>query len=274
MAGAAGQAVPEKIPWDDPAFSARMLREHLDQRHGAASRPFETIDLHCAWIASDVLGETPGRVLDLGCGPGLYTARLAGRGHSCTGIDISPASVEYAKTTATADGLDCTYLLGDVRSVDLGGPYDLAMMIFGEINVFSRADAGALLTRVCAALAPGGRLIVELHTAEAVAAEGRAPASWFSSRGGLYSPVPHLVLSESGWDQASAETWARHYVIDAATGSVALYGERISAYEQAEFSAMLGTAGFGGVQYRSDFGGVSDDAFVVVTATRLAAGAG
>ena len=26
------------LPWNDPAFSARMLREHLDESHGAASR--------------------------------------------------------------------------------------------------------------------------------------------------------------------------------------------------------------------------------------------
>jgi hypothetical protein len=26
------------LPWDDPAFSQRMLREHLDQSHSAASR--------------------------------------------------------------------------------------------------------------------------------------------------------------------------------------------------------------------------------------------
>jgi len=28
----------EKIPWDDPAFSERMLKEHLSQEHDAASR--------------------------------------------------------------------------------------------------------------------------------------------------------------------------------------------------------------------------------------------
>ena len=27
-----------KIPWDEPEFSARMLREHLSQEHDAASR--------------------------------------------------------------------------------------------------------------------------------------------------------------------------------------------------------------------------------------------
>lgn len=34
----------EKIPWNDPAFSKRMLKEHLSQAHDAASRRSETID--------------------------------------------------------------------------------------------------------------------------------------------------------------------------------------------------------------------------------------
>ena len=32
----------EKIPWNEPGFSRRMLREHLSQEHDAASRRFET----------------------------------------------------------------------------------------------------------------------------------------------------------------------------------------------------------------------------------------
>ena len=28
----------EKIPWNDPEFSRRMLKEHLSQKHDAASR--------------------------------------------------------------------------------------------------------------------------------------------------------------------------------------------------------------------------------------------
>jgi hypothetical protein len=38
----------EKIPWNEPAFSARMLQEHLSQEHDAASRRFATIDAHVA----------------------------------------------------------------------------------------------------------------------------------------------------------------------------------------------------------------------------------
>ncbi|MEZ4569909.1 MAG: hypothetical protein R2849_06205 [Thermomicrobiales bacterium] len=35
-----------KIPWDDPDFSSRMLREHLSQDHDAASRRISMIDRH------------------------------------------------------------------------------------------------------------------------------------------------------------------------------------------------------------------------------------
>ena len=87
----------EKIPWNDPEFSKRMLREHLSQEHDAASRRFEIIDKHVSWIHNHILNGNPTRILDLGCGPGLYTNRLARLGHQCVGIDFSPASIAYAR---------------------------------------------------------------------------------------------------------------------------------------------------------------------------------
>ena len=71
-----------KIPWHEPGFSKRMLLEHLSQEHDRAIRRLETIDKHVSWINNHVLGATAARVLDLGCGPGFYTARLARLGHT------------------------------------------------------------------------------------------------------------------------------------------------------------------------------------------------
>src|SRR6266542_3437561 len=83
----------DNIPWHEPAFSARMLAEHLSQAHDAASRRAATIDRQVAWIHEAVLRGRPTRILDLGCGPGLYTGRLARLGHTCVGIDYSPAAI-------------------------------------------------------------------------------------------------------------------------------------------------------------------------------------
>ena len=78
----------EKIPWNEPGFSQRMLAEHLSQAHNAASRRFAIIDEHVAWIHHHVLGDRPARILDLGCGPGLYLNRLAQLGHRGTGYRL------------------------------------------------------------------------------------------------------------------------------------------------------------------------------------------
>lgn len=49
-----------KLPWANVEFSARMLREHLDQTHDRASRRSATIDAHVDWIFRDLLAARPG----------------------------------------------------------------------------------------------------------------------------------------------------------------------------------------------------------------------
>lgn len=76
----------DNIPWNEPGFSKRMLDEHLSQEHDAASRRLSKIGEQVDWIHSELLGGHSTRVLDLCCGPGLYTSRLAALGHECVGI--------------------------------------------------------------------------------------------------------------------------------------------------------------------------------------------
>ncbi len=48
-------AEESKIPWDEPAFSQRMLANHLSQEHDWASRRQEVIEQQVEWIASQLL---------------------------------------------------------------------------------------------------------------------------------------------------------------------------------------------------------------------------
>ena len=115
----------EKIPWNDPEFSERMLKFHLTQEHDLASRRFEIIDKHVDWIHNK-LGEKPSKILDLACGPGLYSNRLTKLGHSCRGIDFGPASIKYAREQAIKEKVEIVYVLGDIRTADYGDNNDLA----------------------------------------------------------------------------------------------------------------------------------------------------
>jgi SAM-dependent methyltransferase len=190
----------EKIPWNEPGFSRRMLKEHLSQDHDAASRRFELIDQHVHWIHQHVLAGKVTKILDLGCGPGFYTQRFAKLGHECVGIDFSPAAVAYAVKQAAQQGLSCRYDLADIRVVDYGLDYGLVMLIFGEYNVFKPQDACTILAKVFRALRPGGILLLEPHTFTSVQEIGSGAPTWYSSPSGLFSGHPHLYLQENFWD--------------------------------------------------------------------------
>lgn len=241
----------DNIPWNEPVFSARMLKEHLSQEHDAASRRTQTIDLHVDWIHTALLGAHPSRVLDLGCGPGLYSSRLARLGHTCLGIDFSPASIAYAREQAAQAGLQerCTYVHEDIRRADFGSGHDLAMLIFGEFNVFSREHAALILRKAWQALKPGGLLLLEPHTFEIIKKNGTAPADWFSSPGGLFSERAHIALVEQFWDEPTATSTTRYFIIDTASGEVTRYASSFQAYTEEQYRAALEQNGFSDVTF-------------------------
>ena len=260
----------DNIPWHEPGFSERMLREHLSQDHDAASRRSEKIDRHVAWIHDALLGGAPSSVLDLGCGPGFYAGRLAALGHRCRGVDFSPASIRHARGQAEAAGWNCTFVLGDVRQEDFGRAHDLAMMLFGELNVFTPDDARLILGKARAALRPGASLLLEPHTFDAVRSLGAQPPSWEAEPSGLFADAPHLVLSEHDWHAERRATTIRHYVVEAATGAVRRDAQTMQAYDEDEYRALLQGAGFDAVVMHRSLTGRDEDAesgLFVITAT-------
>ncbi len=187
----------DNIPWHEEAFSERMLEEHLRQDTNAASRPFTKIDEQVRWIHGALLGAVPTRILDLACGPGLYTSRLAELGHECLGLEFAPASIAYATAEARRAGSACSYRLEDLREADYGTGFGLVMMTFGQINVFTRAQARAIVERAWTALRPGGLLVLEPQRYDTVRRAGESAPSWYVTSAGLLreaAPVPHGEL--------------------------------------------------------------------------------
>ena len=248
----------DNIPWSDPGFSERMLKEHLSQDHDGASRRGEVIDRHVSWIHTDVLSSTPAKVLDLGCGPGLYTSRLARLGHECVGIDYSPASIAYAAEVARGDDLRCDYRQEDIREAEYGRPFGLAMLIYGEFNVFAPDAAKEILRKCHSALGPGGKLVLEPHTFDALRSRGEAGTSWYSADCALFSDRPHLVLEENFWHADVHVATTRHIVVDAATGDVKVHAASYQAYAKGEYQSLLEECGFHDVRFHASLTGGSD----------------
>ena len=242
-----------EIPWHEPGFSERMLAEHLSQAHDAASRRLGTVDAQVGWIHDVLLGGESSRVLDLGCGPGLYANRFARLGHTVHGIDFSPASIRYARAQCEGEQLTARFALADIRSAEYGSGYDWAMLLYGELNAFKRDDAPLVLTRIRQSLRDGGHVLLEPHTFASLQSTEGPSNSWRSLERGLFSDRPHLLLEESFWDPDGSVRIHRWFVVHAETGEVEQHLESMQAYTDAGYLELLEEAGFRNVETRKDW---------------------
>ncbi|MGC8472567.1 MAG: class I SAM-dependent methyltransferase [Acidimicrobiales bacterium] len=133
-------------------MSANVARgEHYEQQFERLAA--SGIDVHGE--ASFVSCFAPATVLDAGCGTGRVAIELARRGVDVVGVDLDPAMLEVARRKAPE--LDWRY--ADLATLDLGRRFDLVVMAGNVLLFVSPGAEAAVVERMAAHLAPGGRLV-------------------------------------------------------------------------------------------------------------------
>lgn len=129
--------------------------EHWDERY-AGSEQVWSGDPNQVLVAV-VSGESPGTVLDVGCGEGADALWLGQQGWRVTAIDVSAVAVGRARAAADAAGVAVTWVVGDLLEERLGS-FDLVSVFYAPFVKDAGAEA-ALLESV----APGGSLLCVHH---------------------------------------------------------------------------------------------------------------
>lgn len=230
----------ENIPWSDPGFSERLLQIHLSQDNDWASRRLTVIEKQIEWIARQ-LPRRKSSILDLCCGPGLYTHRLAVLGHKCKGIDFSPASIAYAKKMAAIEQLDINYVLADLRSYEFTGKYDFIMMTFGEFNNFPKEDVQRIFIRASEALHDGGILMVEVYTYKEIWRIGNYPEQRSTASQGIFSGHPYYCRQSQFWDEECTTAKIEYQIVDLQNLEQRHYCSTMQAYTDTEYDNFLDT---------------------------------
>lgn len=227
--------------WDDTHISKGMLHAHLDADSDMASRKHTTIDKDVANLLASGYVKRGDRVLDLGCGPGLYCTRLARKGLKMTGVDISERSLHYAARYAQEQHLKIDFRLLNFFGIDFSGEFDAVMQCHGELNTFSDEKRDELLGILNRALKPGGRLIFDVTTRE-VRKKAGVQNGWYAADGGYWRPGPHFVL-EQGFDYPDDDIWLNRYIVVDAE-RVAVYNLWFHDYTLETIRPVLKKAGF------------------------------
>jgi SAM-dependent methyltransferase len=238
--------------WDDSYISKCMLEAHLNPDHDAASRRPVTIEKEVRHLVSSEFIKHGDRVLDLGCGPGLYASRLAERGVRVTGIDISRRSLDQARKYARENGLDIDYQGMNFFDIDYSGEFDVVLQTHGELGTFADGKRDELLAKICQALKQDGLLIFDVTT-KAQRVRAGSSNRWYISNSGFWRPGWHLVL-EQGFDYPEDNVRVDQYIIVDDKG-VSVYRTWIHDYTPLSIGEVLEKASFKIINIWNDLAG-------------------
>ena len=134
------------------------------------------------------------RVLDAGCGPGLYLTELIARGARACGCDASPRMIELARRRV-GDTVD-------LRVQSLGEPFvwladesiDIALcaLAYHYVN-----DRGAFLSELSRVLTPTGALVISTH---------HPTADWKRLGGSYFETTAATEVWSKGWSVTAWRT--------------------------------------------------------------------
>jgi len=131
----------------------------------------------------DLLNPQPGeRILDLGCGDGVLTEKLAAAGAELVGVDSSPEMIEAARQR----GLDARLM--DAASLPFDHEFDAVFS--NAVLHWIKNDPDAVIAGVRRALKPGGRFVGEFGGHGCVAAITVALMAALERRGVKHPAMP------------------------------------------------------------------------------------
>jgi ubiquinone/menaquinone biosynthesis C-methylase UbiE len=112
----------------------------------------------------------PESLLDVACGEGTFACTMANRGLQVTGLDQSPAMLEFARKQAVQSGARVRFVRGDMRNLGFDSEFDVVTCWFDALNyILQTAELRKVFAGVRRALRPGGVFLMDMNTRRGLA---------------------------------------------------------------------------------------------------------
>ena len=219
----------------DPAFA----RFDMARLYDAFNHHGEDGDFYENFI------KTPCRVLDIGCGTGSVTLRLANRGHTVTGVDPAQGMLQVARAKDRESKVE--WVQAPAAEFTLPDRFDLAIMTGHVFQVFlDDAETLAALRNIRRHMVPGGRLILESRNPQDKAWQGWTREKTREQRviNGIGTVEVHYQIKDVEGEHV---TFDAVFTIEA-TGETLVSESRLRFAPVETIRGLLSAAGFGEVE--------------------------
>lgn len=229
------------VMWTDPYISKQLLALHINPDNDIASRSQVKIERITNWILERT-NKPQMKILDLGCGPGLYAELLAQKGHSIIGVDYSENSIQYATRQAKEKKLNIEYLKKNYLDLDFDNQFDLIILIYLDFCVLSPEEREKVLENIYRALKKDGLFICDVVNEKNIDKK-TISQSWEVQETGFWKGTPYIALT-NGYHYPEAKALANHHIVISEDNTVDTYIFWSNYYEKDDLVQILESKGF------------------------------
>lgn len=229
------------VMWTDPYISKQLLELHINPDNDVASRSKVKIERITNWILEQT-DKPEMKILDLGCGPGLYSELLAKNGHSVIGVDYSESSIQYATRQAKEKKLNIEYLKKNYLDLDFDNQFDLIILIYLDFCVLLPEEREKVLENVYRSLKKGGLFICDVVNERNIDKK-TISQSWEVQETGFWRSTPYIALT-NGYHYPEAKVLANHHIIIGENDTIDTYIFWSHYYEKDDLIQILESNGF------------------------------
>ena len=183
--------------WTDEHTSKQMLEYHLNDAIDLSSRNKQFIEQSIKWITSRFEINEKTEIAYFGCGPGLYTKRLAERGAVVIGIDFSENSLKYARQVSESKNLDINYIHTNYLDFHTAQKFDLITMIMCDFCVLSPEQRNTILLKFSSLLKPNGSVLLDVYSLNSFYKKEESSTYEFNQLNGFWSPDDYYCFVNS-----------------------------------------------------------------------------
>jgi 2-polyprenyl-3-methyl-5-hydroxy-6-metoxy-1,4-benzoquinol methylase len=152
-------------------------------------------------------------VLDVGCGPGRHSIKMASLGLNVTGVDYVDTFVQQARSIATTERISAKFMNADCRTLDVGEMFDGAICLYDVVGSYvKKEDNAAIVGMLARHLKPGAFALIsvmsmdftEKHAKHRFALSSEAeqllnlePSKTMESTGDVFDPRFYMIDRET-----------------------------------------------------------------------------
>lgn len=238
--------------WDDEHISKGMLAAHLNPDVEAATRNLDFIRKSVNWISGmrDTLDGI--KLLDLGCGPGIYAQMFHDAGFAVTGIDYSRRSIAYATNHANEKHAYIHYIYQNYLEIDYENEFDFVTLIYCDFGVLPPEDRAKLLLKIKKALKKDGTLILDGYTKNQIRNFSEIRTVGYVKQG-FWSPHPHMLI-QNNYIYPDTKNLLEQYIV-VTEDSCECYNNWNQLFSIQSLEDELRSAGFTNIQFFDDVSG-------------------